>query len=118
MNAITRKLVPIAPVLRLARRLNSSPASARTRSLSHEASWVTGVANLYFRTVVDRLCRLIIWREVALLRAMGRLGIYGRRTTMGVLDAFVSGAFRDEAAGRVVVFSGGRRNRGYVVRSE
>ena len=37
---------------------------------------------------------------------------------MGVLDAFVSGAFRDEAAGRVVVFSGGRRNRGYVVRSE
>jgi hypothetical protein len=37
---------------------------------------------------------------------------------MGVLDAFVSGAFRDEPAGRVVVFSGGRRNRGYVVRSE
>lgn len=37
---------------------------------------------------------------------------------MGVLDAFVSGAFRDEPAGRVVVFSGDRRNRGYVVRSE
>jgi hypothetical protein len=37
---------------------------------------------------------------------------------MGVLDAIVSGAFRDEPAGRVVVFSGDRRNRGYVVRSE
>jgi hypothetical protein len=37
---------------------------------------------------------------------------------MRVLDAFVSGAFRDEPAGRVVVFSGDRRNRGYVVRSE
>lgn len=37
---------------------------------------------------------------------------------MGVLDAFISGAFRDEPAGRVVVFSGDRRNRGYVVRSE
>lgn len=37
---------------------------------------------------------------------------------MGVLDAFVRGAFRDEPAGRVVVFRGGRRNRGYVVRSE
>jgi len=37
---------------------------------------------------------------------------------MGVLDAIVSGAFRNEPAGRVVVFSGDRRNRGYVVRSE
>lgn len=37
---------------------------------------------------------------------------------MGVLDAFVSGAFRDEPAGRVVVFSGDRRNRGYLVRSQ
>jgi putative Mn2+ efflux pump MntP len=37
---------------------------------------------------------------------------------MGVLDAIVGGAFRDEPAGRVVVFSGDRRNRGYVVRSE
>src|SRR5277367_4882893 len=46
------------------------------------------------------------------------LGIYLRRKPMGVLDAFVSGAFRDEPAGRVVVFSGDRRNRGYVVRSE
>jgi hypothetical protein len=46
------------------------------------------------------------------------LGIYPRRKPMGVLDAFVSGAFRDEPAGRVVVFSGDRRNRGYVVRSE
>ena len=36
---------------------------------------------------------------------------------MGVLDAIVSGAFRDEKAGRVVVFTGDRRNRGYVVRS-
>ena len=37
---------------------------------------------------------------------------------MGVLDAIVSVAFRNEPAGRVVVFSGDRRNRGYVVRSE
>jgi hypothetical protein len=37
---------------------------------------------------------------------------------MGLLDAIVSGAFRDDPAGRVVVFSGDRRNRGYVVRSE
>jgi hypothetical protein len=36
---------------------------------------------------------------------------------MGLLDSFVSNAFRDEKAGRVVVFSGGRRNRGYIVRS-
>ena len=37
---------------------------------------------------------------------------------MGVLDAVISGAFRDEPAGRVVVFSGDRQNRGFVVRSE
>jgi hypothetical protein len=48
----------------------------------------------------------------------GALGIYPRRKPMGVLDAIVSMAFRDEPAGRVVVFSGDRRKRGYVVRSE
>jgi len=37
---------------------------------------------------------------------------------MGFLDAVVGQAFRDEKAGRVVVFTGDRRNRGYVVRSE
>jgi uncharacterized membrane protein len=36
---------------------------------------------------------------------------------VGLLDSIVSGAFRDEKAGRVVVFSGDRRNRGYIVRS-
>jgi len=36
---------------------------------------------------------------------------------MGFLDSIVSRAFRDEKAGRVVVFSGDRRNRGYIVRS-
>jgi hypothetical protein len=36
---------------------------------------------------------------------------------MGLLDSIVSNAFRDEKAGRVVVFSGDRRNRGYIVRS-
>jgi hypothetical protein len=36
---------------------------------------------------------------------------------MGLLDSMVGGAFRDEKAGRVVVFSGDRRNRGYLVRS-
>lgn len=37
---------------------------------------------------------------------------------MGLLDAIVGQAFRDDKAGRVVVFSGDRRNRGYIVRSE
>jgi hypothetical protein len=37
---------------------------------------------------------------------------------MGLLDRIVDMAFRDEKAGRVVVFSGDRRNRGYVVKSE
>ena len=36
---------------------------------------------------------------------------------MGLLDAIVGKAFRDEKAGRVVVFTGDRRNRGYVVKS-
>jgi len=37
---------------------------------------------------------------------------------MALLDSIVSACFRDENAGRVVVFSGDRRHRGYVVRSE
>ena len=37
---------------------------------------------------------------------------------MGLLDSIVSRSFRDEKAGRVVVFAGDRRNRGYVVRSD
>ena len=37
---------------------------------------------------------------------------------MGLLDSIVGKYFRDEKAGRVVVFTGDRRNRGYVVRSE
>jgi len=37
---------------------------------------------------------------------------------MGLLDAMAGQAFRDDKAGRVVVFTGDRRNRGYVVRSE
>jgi hypothetical protein len=37
---------------------------------------------------------------------------------MGLLDAIVGKAFRDEKGGRVVVFTGVRRNRGYVVKSE
>ena len=36
---------------------------------------------------------------------------------MGLIDSLVSNAFRDEKAGRVVVFSGDRRNRGYLIRS-
>jgi len=36
---------------------------------------------------------------------------------MGLLDSMVGRAFRDEKVGRVVVFSGDRRNRGYIVRS-
>lgn len=36
---------------------------------------------------------------------------------MGLLDSMVSRAFRDEQTGRVVVFSGDRRGRGYMVRS-
>ena len=37
---------------------------------------------------------------------------------MGLLDLLVAPCFRDEKAGRVVIFPGDRRNRGYVVRSE
>jgi len=37
---------------------------------------------------------------------------------MALLDSIVGACFRDEEAGRVVVFSGDRRNRGYIVRSE
>jgi hypothetical protein len=37
---------------------------------------------------------------------------------MSLLDSMVDKSFRDEKAGRVVVFTGDRRNRGYVVRSE
>jgi hypothetical protein len=36
---------------------------------------------------------------------------------MSLLDSMVGMAFRDEKVGRVVVFSGGRRDRGYIVRS-
>jgi hypothetical protein len=37
---------------------------------------------------------------------------------MGLLDSIVGRAFRDEKSGRVVVFSGDRRHRGYLVKSE
>jgi hypothetical protein len=37
---------------------------------------------------------------------------------MALLDSIVGARFRDEKAGRVVVFSRDRRTRGYVVRSE
>jgi hypothetical protein len=37
---------------------------------------------------------------------------------MGVLDFTVDRYFRDEKAGRVVVFAGDRRNRGYLVKSD
>lgn len=37
---------------------------------------------------------------------------------MGFLDAVVGPSFRDDKAGRVVVFTGDRRNRGYLVRSQ
>jgi hypothetical protein len=37
---------------------------------------------------------------------------------MGFLDSIVDRSFRDEEAGRVVVFPGACRNRGYLVKSE
>ena len=37
---------------------------------------------------------------------------------MSLLDSIVGARFRNEKAGRVVVFPGDRRNRGYVVKSE
>ena len=37
---------------------------------------------------------------------------------MGFLDSVVGSAFRNEKTGRVVVFSGDRRNRGYLLKSE
>jgi len=36
---------------------------------------------------------------------------------MGLIDAIVDRSFRDTPAGRVVVFSGDPRKRGYVVKS-
>ncbi len=36
---------------------------------------------------------------------------------MGFIDYIVGNSFRDEKAGRVVVFTGDRRNRGYLVKS-
>jgi hypothetical protein len=45
-------------------------------------------------------------------------GIHPRRMPMALLDSIVGACFRDEKAGRVVVFYGDRRTRGYVVRSE
>jgi len=45
-------------------------------------------------------------------------GIHPRRMLMALLDSIVGACFRDEKAGRVVVFCGDRRTRGYVVRSE
>lgn len=36
---------------------------------------------------------------------------------MGVIDALVNGSFRETPVGRVVVFSGAPRKRGYLVRS-
>ncbi len=37
---------------------------------------------------------------------------------MALLDSILDANFRDEKAGRVVVFPGGRRHRGYVVKSK
>jgi len=37
---------------------------------------------------------------------------------MGLLDIIANRSFRDDPAGRVVVFGGGLRNRGYLVRSK
>src|SRR5258708_9147670 len=45
-------------------------------------------------------------------------GTHPRRMLMALLDSIVGARFRDEKAGRVVVFYGDRRARGYVVRSE
>jgi hypothetical protein len=36
---------------------------------------------------------------------------------MAILDLMLDGCFRDDSVGRVVTFSGGRRNRGYLVKS-
>src|SRR5882762_7218365 len=40
------------------------------------------------------------------------------RVSMGLIDYTVNAQFRDEKAGRVGVFPGDRRGRGYVVKSE
>jgi hypothetical protein len=43
--------------------------------------------------------------------------IPGEIPDMALFDAIVDGNFRSEPAGRVVVFPGDRRNRGYVIKS-
>jgi hypothetical protein len=37
---------------------------------------------------------------------------------MAFLELMLDGCFRNDSVGRVVIFSGGRRNRGYLVKSE
>jgi len=49
--------------------------------------------------------------------ALGLRNARKENKVMGLLDSIVSNAFRDEKAGRVVVFSGDRWSRGYIVRS-
>jgi hypothetical protein len=44
-------------------------------------------------------------------------GLSKENMHMGLLDSIVGQCFRDEKAGRVVVFTGDRRNRGYLVKS-
>jgi hypothetical protein len=55
---------------------------------------------------------MLLWREPVFEES-----IQGERS-MGLLDSIVGKSFRDEKGGRVVVFTGDRANRGYVVKSE
>jgi hypothetical protein len=78
---------------------------------------------------VNWSCKPVLWdRSGVIIRASNlggkwfseTLGLRNARKenkVMGLLDSIVSNAFRDEKAGRVVVFSGDRRSRGYIVRS-
>ena len=53
----------------------------------------------------------------ASVKASMARGIDPRGTHMGLLDSIVGKSFRNEKAGRVVVFAGDRRHRGYVLKS-
>lgn len=66
-------------------------------------------------------CRLVVapqdWLGSGCPAAAGTRKRQGSKSTMGLLDALVNRSFRETPVGRVVVFAGDPRKRGYLVRS-
>jgi hypothetical protein len=62
--------------------------------------------------MVDYFFEVVMWMQSGLEEIYPKENMH-----MGLLDSIVGQCFRDEKAGRVVVFTGDRRNRGYLVKS-